>query len=359
MLYTLKDQTNNKYYIGESGSVKLTEPIFDDCQGFIFGKCIVRIDGFYSILNEKLEYMIDFLYDSMHKDGDYYIVGFEGKTGLINKNGDLIIDIVYDNIYIQNGTAYLKLLDQSMTLYNINFRPPIATSHNGNFEKHKISIKPRKGTSVKKNIEEKGKLVVKNKGYHSRVKDNGFNFYNNDSLLSLQVYDKIDRFDNFLYLLWKGSVFQIYDTKHNNLLMGNKFYREIASTYEGIYEIVLNNNTDIFYLEKNSITSNVSNITYSNSPTPYIHYDITYGSASYPIGVCRKRAKRISSSKSKTSSFKLNVFDNINDKKVPSLLSHNLLGHRNNFFDNERTFVVNKKETTNINELPIVDLILC
>ncbi len=118
------DLVSRKYALFNFRTKELiTDFIFDDCgdQGFVEGVLPVKKDGKWGYVNETGEMITDFIYDASETKEYYgniietmyytlngYTIVRQGDLfGLMDKNGELVLDIKYDDISQVNPDGYV------------------------------------------------------------------------------------------------------------------------------------------------------------------------------------------------------------------------------------------------------------
>lgn len=77
---------------------------FDDINEFIDGKAIFKIESHYGIVNNYGDIIVKDKYISIVRKNDYFLVyPHQGCCGLLNKDGQVILDCNYDQIYIRGN----------------------------------------------------------------------------------------------------------------------------------------------------------------------------------------------------------------------------------------------------------------
>lgn len=85
--------------------------IFDNAKDFSEGRACVEINGKWGIINLNGEIILDFCYESLHRlSKNHYVAKLNGKQGLIDPDGSIIIDFLYDSIWFSDfGTDFLEV----------------------------------------------------------------------------------------------------------------------------------------------------------------------------------------------------------------------------------------------------------
>lgn len=88
--------------------------IFDNAKDFINDLACVEINGKWGIINTKGELVVDFVYEDLNcQQGEQtYTAKLNGKYGLIDLNQNVIIDFQYDSLWVSdfhNGTFQAEL----------------------------------------------------------------------------------------------------------------------------------------------------------------------------------------------------------------------------------------------------------
>lgn len=88
-------------------------PYYDEISYFSEGLCFVKRNGKWGVINKKGTVIIPFTYDSDYRDLHFSegmaAVNLNGKWGYINKQGEIIVPIIYEDCRpFKNGFAFVK-----------------------------------------------------------------------------------------------------------------------------------------------------------------------------------------------------------------------------------------------------------
>lgn len=87
--------------------------IFDEVGNFYDGYACVKLGSKWGIVNDKCEWVLECPYEDLHYvDKNIYAANFNGKYGLIDIDGNVILDFLYEDIssfWLGNGLFYAQL----------------------------------------------------------------------------------------------------------------------------------------------------------------------------------------------------------------------------------------------------------
>lgn len=85
---------------------ELIEFIYEEAENFVDGLALVKKDGYYGYIDERGNAVIGFYYDmatSFDPEYQLAIVGTGGGKGVIDYNGELVVDTQYIDVYFDSG----------------------------------------------------------------------------------------------------------------------------------------------------------------------------------------------------------------------------------------------------------------
>ncbi len=102
----------------------------------------------YTIVNEKGETLVDDNYTYIeYLSGNYFIVAKEGKNGIINTSGEVVVELKYNSIFRYNDTNLLQaeVLDtKTIELYNLQMQK-VASMENATIKQEQTQgLNPKK-----------------------------------------------------------------------------------------------------------------------------------------------------------------------------------------------------------------------
>lgn len=91
---------NNKYGVIDKNNKQIIPLIYDEISNFKGGLFEIKINNKYGLIDRAGNLVVDPIYDYLNNDMDYIIVGQYGKRGVIDFNGKLIIDLMYEDVAV-------------------------------------------------------------------------------------------------------------------------------------------------------------------------------------------------------------------------------------------------------------------
>lgn len=110
---------SNGYYglLDETGEV-LRPMVYSEMRKFYGSDVIItRKEGKEGLLNFHGDVVIDFIYDKIKTNKGNYKVYLDQKVGIIDKNGNIIKPLVFDELYFSDGKKYWGKVDSTYILY--------------------------------------------------------------------------------------------------------------------------------------------------------------------------------------------------------------------------------------------------
>lgn len=131
----LKIKRNGKYgFINKSLKEKIA-PQYDKLEGFSGGTCIVTINHKQALINEEGQFIVKpgiydrFMDPSINSDRELFYVCKGSKIGAINKNGKLIIPIIYKKLSFKTNGGRRIVDEKNQTVLKLKY-PDFSTPKN-------------------------------------------------------------------------------------------------------------------------------------------------------------------------------------------------------------------------------------
>ena len=99
MFYPFSDDSGRYGYTDSSGKW-LINPQYDDASFFYDGLAVVEQNGKQGLINKKNQLVSGFVFDEIETDTELFVVTAGDKSGIIDRNGDFVFDLLYQDISI-------------------------------------------------------------------------------------------------------------------------------------------------------------------------------------------------------------------------------------------------------------------
>ena len=136
----------------------------------------------------------------------------DGKAGLINGQGKVIADFIYDDVSHKASIYYLDQDGLDFEYFNVT-KDFYAMSLNG-----KIGVKDYSGKTILEFIYDRIKLLtIKDETYITAIKDDKYALFNSkgEIIISFGAYEKIYSIDDFLFAVEKDNKWGCLNIKDN------------------------------------------------------------------------------------------------------------------------------------------------
>lgn len=96
------------------------QPIFDFASSFHSGLAIVEVKSLQGVINDKAKWIIPAVYKIIKAvNEEMFIVSDGEKFGLMNSNGDIILEMIYSQIRLLNKDLLLLNLNDDLKYFHL------------------------------------------------------------------------------------------------------------------------------------------------------------------------------------------------------------------------------------------------
>ena len=231
-LYELYNQESNYKLIKDFALEFPDYPFFNDLNKdiILFNEQYYPYseNSLFGYMDRNGETVIDPIYDEVSLfEGGVAVVSKNGKTGLINKRNEVVLNFIYDDISDFYGDIAIASIGDTFGLINFNG----------------IKISPFIYSDI----------ISLNHFLFAAKDDIGYSIYNNAwALQSSEKYDEIKPLINGNYLIINKDNFGLLDA--NFIVRINPIYEDLALVFDSIYSYQLNGKKGLISISGKIIT---------------------------------------------------------------------------------------------------------
>ena len=182
------------------------------------------------------------IYDELIFMGDNILYAVkDGKAGLINGQGEVIADFIYDDVSYKTSKYYLEDDGIEFEFFNVT-KDFYSMSLNG-----KMGVKDYNGNTILEFIYDRIKIwPIKDETYITAIKNDEYAVFNSKGaiIINFGIYDKISTIDKYIFSTVKNN-------KYGCLHIKDKL--EIEPQYFACHDASSKLNLIIFENEKNKV----------------------------------------------------------------------------------------------------------
>lgn len=98
-LISIQDPTTHKYGYKDAQGNVVIKPIYDEIEKFNGTDMIVAKSGLYGVIDRDGKVIIDMVFDDIIRQDSHYIVKKQGLYGVLDENGEVVIDLTNGKLH--------------------------------------------------------------------------------------------------------------------------------------------------------------------------------------------------------------------------------------------------------------------